>query len=346
MDKDKKEGQSISLQELEYLPVTKTVKESLRVQKTEYLRQQMRKRQEEEDALMVQLMQEQRVIDGMRRQMNENLEQTKAGSRYNQELKESMNAQIYALHGISEDKMEGMREYKNAYYQGCAFALFWLSAGLFALCGLLHGFQSEICVFMLSYAGIEGALLAQENRRYKAVAWLCRVLYLFMFPVMLLMFVCYELKSEAYHFFLPYVMLAGIGILVFASVSYFLYNPYRGLKKKKRAAERQIVDIEKIARKEVRKNQKKHIKEDEKARKNQQKEVRYQERKLRWQERGYAIKAYCKGVQRKIAGIFRFADRTDGIGLKDGKEEVYADAAPNEGSLADAGNVAGQEKEP
>ena len=165
MDESRKEEASISINDMEYLPVTKGVKESMRVQKTEYIRQQMRRRQESEDALMAQLLEEQRVIDGLQRKINENLEQTEESSKYNQEFKESMNAQIYALHGISEDKLEGMREYKNAYYQGSAFSLFLLSAAMILLCGILHGFQSEICVFMLAYTGVEGALLAQENKR-------------------------------------------------------------------------------------------------------------------------------------------------------------------------------------
>lgn len=161
MDDNKKEGQDISIQDdgIEYLPVTKSVKESLRVQRTEYIRQQMQKRQEKEDALMAQLLQEQRVIDGLQEQIHENLEQTEESSKFNKEFKESMNAQIYAMHGISGDKLEGMKEYKNAYYQGSAFSLFLLSAALIALCGVLHGFQSEICVFMLAYTGIEGCSL-------------------------------------------------------------------------------------------------------------------------------------------------------------------------------------------
>ncbi|MCI9124530.1 MAG: hypothetical protein HFH35_10700 [Eubacterium sp.] len=281
MSGDEREEQSISIRDLEYLPVSKTVKESIRVQRTEYIRQQMRKRRDDEDALMVQLMQEQRVIDGMRKQINENLEQTEAGSRYNRELKESMNTQIYALHGISQDKLEGMREYKNAYYQGCTFALFLLSVGLFIISGLLHGFQSEICVFMLSYTGIEGALLAQEHKRWKPARFLCRLLYICMFPLMLVMFVFYELRPAQYQFFLPYVMVTGICIVGFAAVSYFLYNPYRGLGKKAREARRQIVDIEKIARKEVRKTKKKHSKETKKLELSAKKEDRQQARRNR-----------------------------------------------------------------
>ena len=107
MDDGKNDGRDISINDMEYLPVTKNVKESMRVQKTEYIRRQLRKRQEYEEAVMTQLLQEQRVIDSLQKKISENLEQTEASSRYNQEFKESMNAQIYAMHGISADKLEG-----------------------------------------------------------------------------------------------------------------------------------------------------------------------------------------------------------------------------------------------
>lgn len=281
MDESRKEEPSISVNDVEYLPVTKGVRESMRVQKTEYIRQQMRRRQESEDALMVQLLEEQRVIDGLQKKINENLEQTEEASKYNKEFKESMNAQIYALHGISEDKLEGMREYKNAYYQGSAFSLFLLSAAMIVLCGMLHGFQSQICVFMLAYTGIEGALLAQGTKRWKIVDGLCRLLYLLIFPAMMAMFVCYELDYPAYGIFLPYATAAGVAVLVFATLSYFLYSPYRKVKKQVREAKHHIGDIEKTARKEVRRNQKQREKEEKKADRRQQKEDKREERRIR-----------------------------------------------------------------
>ncbi len=306
MDDSRNEGKSISINDMDYLPVTKSVKESLRVQKTDYIRQQMQKRMEYEDAVMTQLLQEQRVIDGMQKKISENLEQTEASSKYNQEFKESMNAQIYALHGISADKLEGMREYKKAYYQGSAFSLFLLSAALIILCGMLHGFQSEICVFMLAFTGIEGTLLAQEKKRWKIVDWLCKLLYLFMFPIMMIMFVCYELEYPAYGIFMPYATAGGLGVLVFASVSYFLYNPYRGIRKKVRDARAQIGDIEKIARKEVRKNQKARVKEEKKTQKQLVKEDRLQERMIHRNERRHAVKVFFERMRDSAGRIFCF----------------------------------------
>ncbi len=236
------------------LPEEKYVKESMRIQKTEYVRQQMKKRKEAEDALLLKLIEEQRVIDSLQEEIRENLEQTEESSKYNQELKENINTQIYALHGISKDKLEGMREYRNAYYRGCACAMFFLSAALVVFSGALHGFQSEICMFLLSFTGMEGALLAQEKKRLRVLDFLFRLLYLLIFPVMLAMFVCYELKYPEYEWVLPYMVMAAAGILILAALSYFLYNPYRGAGKKARDARDHIEDIEKSARKEVRKN--------------------------------------------------------------------------------------------
>lgn len=98
------------------------------------------------------------------------------------------------MNGITEDKLKGMREYKNAYYQGCAFSLFLLSVVMIGICGVLHGFESQICLFMIACTGVEGALLAQDKWRNKLVNILCKLLYLMVFPVMMVIFVCYELN--------------------------------------------------------------------------------------------------------------------------------------------------------
>lgn len=321
MDDTRKDEQSISINDMEYLPVTKSVKESLRVQKAEYIRQQMRKRQEYEESVMTQLLQEQRVIDGLQKKISENLEQTEASSKYNQEFKESINAQIYALHGISADKLEGMREYKKAYYQGSAFAFFLLSVAMIILCGMLHGFESDICVFMLAYTGIEGALLAQEKKRWKIVDWLCRMLYLMIFPIMMMMFVCYELHFPWYGFFMPYAAAAGAGVLVFATISYFLYNPYRSVRKNVRNAKEQIGVIEKTAKKQVRRNQKIHAKEEKKANKQAAKEDRLQEKQSRRSMRRASLKQFFEKIKNKTAQILHIQKKTDGIQLKSDAEE-------------------------
>ena len=84
MDGKKTEDeQSISINDMDYMPITKNIKESVRVQKTEYIRQQLKQRQEAEDALLVRLMQEQQVIDSLQGQIHENLEQTELSGKFN-----------------------------------------------------------------------------------------------------------------------------------------------------------------------------------------------------------------------------------------------------------------------
>lgn len=74
--------------------------------------------------------------------------------KYNQEFQEHVNMQIYKSHGITNDKMMGMREYKDALYRGGAAVIFLLSLILTVLiltvlCGALYGFQSDVCILQL-----------------------------------------------------------------------------------------------------------------------------------------------------------------------------------------------------
>ncbi len=224
-------------------------RENLRIRKTEWIQEQIQRQRQSEDALFLQMKQEQEVLDTLRDSMNQNMQTTREARKYNQEFQESMDAQVYAMYGISSDKLQGMREYRNAYYQGCAFSLFLLSVILSALCGVLHGLQSQICLFMVAFTAIEGALLTGEGKRG-------RVLYLLMFPMMMVIFVCFELKYLEYDLLLPIFLIFGMAALLIGTASYFLNNPYRADRRVVEEAKDTIRDIEKTARKEVKKNRK------------------------------------------------------------------------------------------
>ena len=245
-------------------PEARTLRESLRLRKADYMKQQVEKQRAAEDLLSKQISEEQRILDELLESMDDNIERTEESRKYNKEIQENLNAHIYAMHGITEDKMQGMRECKYAYYRGCAFSLFLLSVVLIGLCGILHGFQAEVTLFMLAYTAVEGALLSQEGKRAKWLEICCRVLYLCMFPVMMAMFICYELGYPEYEFFLPYAVAAGILILILATASVFLYDPYRKEKRQLRSAKNHISDIEKAAKKEVKKEQKSQKKKEKK----------------------------------------------------------------------------------
>lgn len=250
------------------------LKENLRIQKTAYIKQQLERKRAAEDARLERLLQEQEIIQGLRESIDDSMSQTEESRRYNQEFQKYVNMQIYESNGITEDKLTGMDEYKKALYRGSAAVLFFLSLVLIVLCGVLHGFQSNICLFMFAYTAMEGALLSQEKVRYPLLDFICRILYILTFPTMLVMFVCYELKYGEYDLFLPYVVVIGVLVTVLAVISYFLQDPYIQDKKKLRDAQNQIRNIERIAEKEVRKKQKIREKEERNAKKLREREER------------------------------------------------------------------------
>ena len=253
--------------------------ENLRIRKTQWVQDQIQRQREAEDALFVQMKQEQEVLDALRDTINQNMECSREARKYNQEFQESMDAQVFAMYGITQDKLQGMREYKNAYYRGCAFSLFLLSVILVVLCGVLHGFHSEICLFMTAFTGIQGTLLAQDERRSKILNYGCKILYLFMFPLMMVIFVCYELKYPEYDLLLPIFTIFGMVVLVLGTLAYFLHNPYRGDSRMVQAAKDTIRDIEKTARREIKKNRKTREKSEKKDRRKKQRTETREKRK-------------------------------------------------------------------
>lgn len=299
------------------LPATEekaNLKESLRIQKSQWIKEQIKRQREAEDAVLEQMIEEQRVIDGLNSDINENLDRTRESRKFNQEFQEKINTQIYEMNGITEDKLKGMREYKNAYYQGCAFSLFLLSVVMIGICGVLHGFESQICLFMIACTGVEGALLAQDKWRNKLVNILCKLLYLMVFPVMMVIFVCYELKYPEYDFFLPYFAMGIVVVLIIGTAAFFFYDPYKQDKKRVKNAKDYISEVEKIAKKQVKKNQKLRAKEEKKNQKIQlhalereeaarEKEEKLQskkaEKEARKQERREKRQAWLAGVKEK-----------------------------------------------
>ncbi len=145
----------------------------------------------------------------------------------------------------------------------CVFPLF-LSIAMIVICGVLHGFEAQICLFMIACTGVEGTLLAQGRQQKPLIRFFCKLLYLLIFPVMMVAFVCFELKYPEYDLFLPYFALGIVGILMIGAATFFLFDPYKEDKKRVKNAKDYIMDVEKIARKEVRKNQKQREKEKRK----------------------------------------------------------------------------------
>ena len=223
-----------------------------RIGKVMKLEEEAKRQSEIEKLRARRIRQEQEYIDQMSLSVESHLRATKEEQQYNEQFEERIRTEIYRMHGISEDKLQGMTEYRNAWYQGTAFARFFLSIVLIAICGVLHGFGSEICIFMAFYTAIEGALLSNGRKQSLFFTVLTKGVYLLLFPVMLVTFTCYELGFEEYALLVPVFTVAGVVVLMIGALSYFLYDPYRVDRRNRKKANRYIVEIEKAALKEVR----------------------------------------------------------------------------------------------
>ena len=205
-----------------------------RIGKVRKLEEEVRRQNELEQLRTKRIRKEQEYIEQMSKAVEDHLRNTREEQRYNEEFERLIRKDVYQMHGISEDKLQGMMEYRNARYQGTAFGMFFLSLILTGICGYLHGFGSELCIFMAFYTAIEGTLLTNGKRQHALLDMVTRILYLLLFPAMLIVFVCFELGFTEYGIVVPVLTIAGVVILVLGAVSYFVYDPYRLDRKKRR----------------------------------------------------------------------------------------------------------------
>lgn len=269
-----------------------------RIGKVMRLEEEVQRQSEIEKLRSRRIRQEQEYIDQMSLSVESHLRATKEEQQYNEQFEERIRTEIYRMHGINEDKLQGMTEYRNAWYQGTAFALFFLSIVLIAICGVLHGFGSEICIFMAFYTAIEGALLSNGRKQSLFFTVLTKGVYLLLFPVMLVTFTCYELGFEEYALLVPVFAVAGVVVLMIGALSYFLYDPYRMDRRNRKKANRYIVEIEKAALKEVRLKEKAFARQEKKQAKLTQKQEKRQE-KLAQKEEDRTKKAAARDERRR-----------------------------------------------
>ena len=261
-----------------------------RIGKVMRLEEEVQRQSEIEKLRSRRIRQEQEYIDRMSLSVENHLRNTKEEQRDNEQFEERIRTEVYRMHGISEDKLQGMTEYRNAWYQGTAFAMFFLSLVLIAICGILHGFGSEICIFMAFYTAIEGALLSNGRKQSLFFTVLTKGVYLLLFPVMLVPFTCYELGFEEYALLVPVFAVAGVVVLMIGALSYFLYDPYRMDRRNRKKANRYIVEIEKAALKEVRLKERAFAKQEKKQAKFTRKEEARAQKKAERDERRRQLK--------------------------------------------------------
>ena len=204
--------------------------ESERIQRAEWIHEQVKLQREAEDEAWEKIMEEQKLLTERRRS-------------------------IYSLHGISVDKLEGIKEYKNALFRGEAFIVFCISVIMTAIVAYAYGPTSQLCLYILMCVGAEGALLSQKRKNI-----------LFFIPLILI--AAEMIGYKLYPQYLEYVTMAGealaLLLMMIGTVGYFVHNPYRKDRKNIKAAKSDLKELHKVAKKSVRKNKKSRIKSEAK----------------------------------------------------------------------------------
>ena len=286
------------------------MKESLQMQKASWIQDEITKRREREDELLQQIFMEQKMLQELDEDMDENMAHAREGRKYREDMKERVNDRIYEIHDLSADKREGMREYKYAYRRGYALAMFFLSLALCVFVGFLHGITSQICLMLMFFTGVQAAIFVHQKQCFFLWRLICDIFSAVVFPVMLVLFIGYELKYGFYDFLLPICLIVGLVLLALTTASYFLYDPYRSARRRVGDAKSMIRSIERSAKKQVKKSQK----QQDKAEKLRIKEEQRQEKELK------------KAAQREEQQKLRDAKKQEALESREEKKLALKDA--------------------
>lgn len=257
--------------------------------------------------------------------MDENMAHAREGRKYREDMKERVNDRVYEIHDLSADKREGMREYKYAYRRGYALAMFFFSLALCVFVGFLHGITSQICLMLMFFTGVQAAIFVHQKQCFFLWRLICDIFSAVVFPVMLVLFIGYELKYGFYDFLLPICLIIGLVLLALTTASYFLYDPYRSARRRVGDAKSMIRSIERSAKKQVKKSQKQQAKDELRQNRLQQKEQDKAE-KLRIKEEQRQEKELKKAAQREEQQKLHDAKKQEALENREEKKLALKDA--------------------
>lgn len=208
--------------------------ESERIQRAEWIHEQVKLQREAEDEAWEKIMEEQKLLTERRRSIDADINSNRELKRYHEDCMEDITDQVYSLHGISVDKLEGIKEYRNALFRGEAFIVFCISVIMAAIVAYAYGPTSQLCLYVLMCVGAEGALLSQKRKNI-----------LFFIPLIL---IAAEMAGyKLYPQYLEYVTMAGealaLLLMMIGTVGYFVHNPYRKDRKNIKAAKSDLQGI-------------------------------------------------------------------------------------------------------
>lgn len=301
------------------------MKESLQMQKASWIQDEITKRREREDELLQQIFMEQKMLQELDEDMDENMAHAREGRKYREDMKERVNDRVYEIHDLSADKREGMREYKYAYRRGYALAMFFFSLALCVFVGFLHGITSQICLMLMFFTGVQAAIFVHQKQCFFLWRLICDIFSAVVFPVMLVLFIGYELKYGFYDFLLQICLIVGLVLLALTTASYFLYDPYRSARRRVGDAKSMIRSIERSAKKQVKKSQKQQAKDELRQNRLQQKEQDKAE-KLRIKEEQRQEKELKKAAQREEQQKLRDTKKQEALENREEKKLALKDA--------------------
>ena len=183
----------------------KDINESERIQRAEWIHDQVKLQREREDETWEKIMEEQKLITERMRSIDDDISRNRELERYHEGCLEDITDQVYSLHGVTTDKLEGMTRYKNAKFQGEATVVFVMSIMIAAIAAYAYGVTSQVCMFMLLCIGAEGALLSGPHKKRNLLGGIFRTL--FFVPVILM--AAEVISFKYYENYYEYVTMIG-----------------------------------------------------------------------------------------------------------------------------------------
>ena len=282
-----KELENQAVHNVEPVNEHKDINESERIQRAEWIHDQVKLQREREDETWEKIMEEQKLITERMRSIDDDISRNRELERYHEGCLEDITDQVYSLHGVTTDKLEGMTRYKNAKFQGEATVVFVMSIMIAAIAAYAYGVTSQVCMFMLLCIGAEGALLSGPHKKRNLLGGIFRTLFFVPVILMAAEVISFKYYEDYYEYVTMIGEAAAILLVVIGTATYFLYNPYRQDKKYVKEAQADLKELHKAARKSVKKNQKLRMKNEAKDQKVQaklaKKEAKYERRQQKHQ---------------------------------------------------------------
>lgn len=237
----------------------KRMGEDALVQEQEWLSARMEEQRREEAIIREELIEKQKILEERRRERSESYSQNRQLQIYNQMHEEEQKEFVYSLHGISLDKEQGMREYKNALYQGAQIILFFADIIIGMIAVSLHGLTSPVCLACIALLAAQVTLLPREHKGKlgrNIYSYISMVLSFLPTPGMALVLISDQLGLFDFELVLLVSTIGSLFLCAFGALDYFMRNPYRDSWLPARAARAEVKTLKRAASRNVKKNQK------------------------------------------------------------------------------------------